>query len=108
MKKTKENKLETEMLRSIKKLKSQFLEEIENVVEEYYSFSQNPSFEMKKIGPIDVISILELAKLRFFCRSQVHISRKIQLQTKRGEVDSAREKLNILEDELNDIQRRGL
>lgn len=61
------NEDEIKILEEIKEIKLKMIKEIEEVIEKYLDqYGQKNCVDINKLGKIDIISALELVKLRFY------------------------------------------
>lgn len=59
---------EKELLEDITNLKTQLVDELSDIIDKYYIQMQEKKPEgLSRLKPIDIISVLELLKLNFYC-----------------------------------------
>ena len=83
-------KTRIELMEEIKTLKIKLVDDIEDVIKQHY-FDRLPQSQsgVPKLAPVDIISALELVKLKFYCNKRNEIPRKI-LQTPEGKNNDIR------------------
>jgi len=67
-KESKKKKSKTEKLENIVILRMQLANQLSDIINEYYNqILKERSYGLSTLKPIDIIAVLELLKLKFFC-----------------------------------------
>lgn len=84
----KKSKTEEEILKAVLDVKAQFASDLEEIIDQYcLEFIEKKQRNLKILCPLDILGVLELVKLNYFCSSKNRIIDRRKLQNQNMEDD---------------------